>query len=264
MIISSPGSVAFEIFGFPIYFYGITMACAVLVGICVASWCWNKYYSTENQKGLVLDLAPWLVITGFLGARIYYCVLNFQYYSEHLSEIFKIRQGGLSIHGMFFACIVFLIIFTHYKKICIWNLTAPMVLGVSLAQSVGRWGNFFNSEAFGRPFDGFLKLYIAPQYRPFEFVDYSYFHPTFLWESLSNLLIFVVLLLILKITNGKNPLLITSLYFFSYSIIRILIESLRLDSVLYVFNLPVATVVSTLIMFISLAGIVYAIITRRN
>jgi len=261
MILSSPGCVAFEIFGFPVYFYGITMACAVLVGFWITYWVGQKYY---EQKNIIFDLAPWLIITGFLGARIYYCLLNYQYYSEHVTEIFNIRQGGLSIHGMFLACVLFLIIFAHFKKISFWELGASMVLGVSVAQSIGRWGNFFNSEAFGRPFDGFLKLYIAPQYRPVEFADCEYFHPAFLWESLLDLAIFVILFFIMRKTNGKNPLFITSLYFFMYSIVRILIENIRTDSVCYVFNQPVAIIVSVMIMFISLSGILYSVILARS
>ncbi|MBO7672694.1 prolipoprotein diacylglyceryl transferase [bacterium] len=261
MILSSPGNVAFEFFGLPIYFYGIIMACAVLAGVFVAFWAWKKYYT---QDSMILDLAPWLIITGIFGARVYYCLLNFHYYAEHLNEIFNVRQGGLSIHGMFLACLVFLIIFARCKKISLWKLSAPMLLGVSIAQSIGRWGNFFNSEAFGKPFDGFLKLYIAPQYRPPEFADCEYFHPAFLWESLLDLAIFVVLFLIMKKTNGKNPLFITSLYFFMYSVVRILIESIRTDSIFYVFNLPVATVVSIAIMFISLSGILYSVILCRS
>lgn len=261
MILSSPGSIAFEIFGFPVYFYGIIMACAVLAGFFVASWVWKKYYGENN---VMLDLAPWLIITGFLGARIYYCLLNFSYYSEHLADIFNVRQGGLSIHGMFLACVLFLVIYAGVKKIPFWKMAAPMVLGVSLAQSIGRWGNFFNSEAFGRPFDGFIKLYIAPQFRPEEFADCEYFHPAFLWESLLDLAIFTVLILIMTKTKGKNPLFITSLYFFMYSIVRISIENLRTDSVLYVFNLPVAMVVSTGILFVSFAGIIYSVILCRS
>lgn len=259
MIISSPSSVAFEIFGFPVYFYGITMALAVCAGIFTSHKAWKKYYANENSKDLILDLAPWLVMAGFAGARIYYCLLNFGYYSHHLTEIFNLRQGGLSIHGMFIACLLFLLIYAHKRGQNLWNLTAPMVLGVSIAQSIGRWGNFFNSEAFGKPYDGFIKLYIAPQYRPAEFIDYSYFHPTFLWESLLDLVIFVVLLYVFKRSKGTKPLFTTSLYFFMYGIVRIFVENLRIDSALNVFNIPIAVIVSSVIIVLALIGLVISI-----
>ena len=256
MIITSPGSVAFEIWGFPVYFYGIIMAFAIIAGTLVADRVWIKYYSADYSKDTLLNLAPCLIIMGFLGARLYYCLVNFEYYSIHPAEIFNIRQGGLSIHGMFFICFIFLILCSYFKKINLWKLTASMSLGIALAQSVGRWGNFFNSEAFGRPYDGFLKLYISPQYRPLEYADYSYFHPTFLWESLLDLGIFVILFFVFKRTKGSNPLFISSLYFLLYGLVRIFVEYLRVDSALYICNMPIAVFVSVIILVLSLIGII--------
>lgn len=247
MILSSPGAVAFDIFGLSVYWYGIIMAFAILVGAYIADWAYKK----QGGGNLLTDLIPWLVLTGFTGARLYYCVLNFSYYFAHPLEILNVRQGGLSIHGMFLACIVFLVVYCKRKNIDTFSLLAPLCFGVSLAQSIGRWGNFFNSEAFGRPFDGFLKLYIAPALRPEMYIGKEYFHPTFLYESVLDLLIFCLLFYVIR-KNKYSSLFVTSLYFLLYGIVRIIVECVRVDSAAYVLGLPVALIVS---MFLVVAGI---------
>ncbi|MCM1010618.1 MAG: prolipoprotein diacylglyceryl transferase [Fusobacterium sp.] len=257
MILSSPGAVAFEVFGLSVYWYGIIMAFAILVGAYVADWAYKK----QGGGDLLMDLIPWLVVTGVAGARLYYCALNYSYYFAHPFEILNVRQGGLSIHGMFVTCIVFLVVYCKKKGINIFNLLAPLCLGVSLAQSIGRWGNFFNSEAFGRPFEGFLKLYIAPALRPEMYRGNEYFHPTFLYESVLDLLIFVVLFYVIR-KNQSSARLVTSLYFLLYGIVRIIVESVRIDSAAYVFGLPVALVVSLLLVALGGVGILLDLKTK--
>ncbi len=249
MILSSPGAVAFEFLGISVYWYGIIMAFAILAGAYVADWAYGK-----TGKGLLLDLMPWLVVVGFTGARIYYCILNYSYYFSHPLEILNVRQGGLSIHGMFIACLIFLIIYCKRKRLEFFRLTAPLCCGVALAQSIGRWGNFFNSEAFGRPFDGFLKLYIAPAYRPVGFENNEYFHPAFLYESILDLIIFIVLLVVIRKTS-KSPLFITSLYFLLYGAVRIIVENIRIDSAAYIAEIPVPIVASVLLVAAGMCGI---------
>lgn len=249
MILSSPGAVAFDIFGLSVYWYGIIMALAIFVGTFVADWAYKKTGGDDS----LLDLTPWLVLTGFLGARLYYCALNYSYYFVHPSEILNVRQGGLSIHGMFFACVVFLVVYCKRKRQSFFNLTAPLCMGVSLAQCIGRWGNFFNSEAFGTPFDGFVKLYISPAFRPEIYKTSEYFHPAFLYESALDLLVFVLLFVALR--RKQTPLFITSLYFLLYGGVRIVVENVRIDSAAYVFGLPIALVVSLIFVAVGMFGL---------
>lgn len=252
MILTSPGAVAFSIFGFSVYWYGIIMACAILAGAYVADWAYRKWFAVKGEEELLFDLIPWLVAIGFAGARLYYCILNFGYYFAHPLSILNVREGGLSIHGMFLACAVFLLFYCK-KKISFFKLAAPMCLGISLAQSIGRWGNFFNSEAFGRPFDGFIKLYVQPAFRPEAYAGMEYFHAAFLYESVLDLLIFVVLYWVIS-KSSRSPLFVTSLYFFLYAIVRILVESIRIDSTAFVFGLPVALFVSVILLFLASIG----------
>lgn len=255
MILSSSGAIAFEIFGFSAYWYGIVMAFAIFVGALVADWTYKKFYAVSSDDFSVLDFMPWLIFVGFIGARLYYCILNFGYYSQHPSAVFNVREGGLSIHGMIFAAVILLFFYCRKKNLKFFNISAPLCLGLALAQSIGRWGNFFNSEAFGLPFDGLVKLYIPVNLRPDKFAGFEYFHPTFLYESLLDFLIFVVLFFVVQKTN-KSPLFITSLYFCLYSLARIVVESFRIDSVVFIMGIPIATCVSALLFIVGFCGIV--------
>ena len=117
-------------------------------------------------------------------------------------------------------------------------------IGLILAQAFGRWGNFFNSEAFGLPTNLPWKLYIAPQYRPIPFTNIEYFHPTFLYESMLDLLLFVFLFYLIKNNKLKKEGNLALIYLILYSIIRIFVENIRIDSILYLFGVPIAILVS--------------------
>ena len=249
MILSSPGAVAFLIFGFPVYYYGITMACALLAGYFTADFLGKKIYSINLD-----DFFIPLVLIGFLGARLYYCFLNWGYYGQNLIQILNFRGGGLSIHGGIFASAIFLFCYCKYKKNSFWNITAPLCVALPLAQSIGRWGNFFNSEAFGRPFDGLIKLYVPQYLRPVEFKQFDYFHPTVLYESIADILIFIILLWCIK--RKQNPMFVTCLYLILYSVVRIFIEIIRIDSVFSPFGIPIAIIISSLIFIFALVGLI--------
>ena len=130
-------------------------------------------------------------------------------------------------------------------------------LVIPIGQAIGRWGNFFNSEAFGKPCNFFWKMYILPQYRPAEYKNEEYFHPTFLYESIADLLIFLILYFALrKKFKECNGLLFCS-YLTMYSFIRIFIEFIRTDSVLNIGDIPVAVIVSCVIIIISCLSFFY-------
>ena len=167
------------------------------------------------------------------------------------TEILAIRHGGISIHGAILGGLVGLIIFAKRRKLSVAKLCDVSSIGLALAQSIGRWGNFFNSEAFGTPTNLPWKLYIAPQYRPIPYQDVNYFHPTFLYESVLDLAIFGILVLILKKGWNKKEGNLAFIYLILYSVARIFVETLRIDSVRDIFGIPVAIFVSICIIVIS-------------
>ena len=243
-MLSSPGDVAFNLFGFPVYYYGIIMAFAVFTGFCVSYFLYKKYYGNPS---VIFDISPYLIIFGIIGARLYYCLVNYSYYIHKPIEIFFVRQGGLSLHGLIIAGFLAILYFSKRYKIPFLKLTDVFLCGTILAQSIGRWGNFFNSEAFGLPCNLPWKLYIPISQRPPEYINYEYFHPTFLYESILDIIIFTVLISLFK-RFSKSSGKITALYLIFYSIARIFVESLRIDSVLNIFGIPVAQVISLILL----------------
>lgn len=251
---TSPSQIICTIFGINIYFYGVILALAIIVGTLVSEYFGQKYF--ELKKETVIDMAPYLIIFGIIGARLYYCLLNSDFYLRFPTEILAIRHGGISIHGAILGGLAGLLIFAKRHKISVFKLADLSVIGLSIAQSIGRWGNFFNSEAFGRPTNLPWKLYIAPQYRSIPYEDYEYFHPTFLYESILDFAIFGILIwLVLKKINKKDGSL-ALIYLILYSTARILVENYRIDSVLYIHGIPVAIIVSAGIIILALIGLV--------
>lgn len=247
---TSPGEICFSVFGLDIYYYGIIMGFAVLVGSMFSNYI-RKHDGYDISEKDFYDIVLVSLIFGFLGARIYYCLFNFLYYASHLNDIFNFREGGLSIHGGIIFAVIFASVFAYIKKLPILKLCDIFAFGLILAQAIGRWGNFFNSEAFGRPTNLFCKLFIPISNRPFEYIDYQYFHPAFLYESILDLLIFFVLFFVIrKIAKKYHGFIFTS-YLFLYSIARILVESVRIDSIFFIMNIPLPIFVSVLFIFIS-------------
>ena len=246
MIIQSPGEVAFTLFGYNVYWYGIILACAVLVGVLYADSLCRKFKLPEN---FWIENSPITIFTGIVGARIYYCAVNYQYYFLNMPEIFDIRQGGLSIHGMIFFGIVLIFVLSKVKKISFLSMSDSAACALPLAQAIGRWGNFLNSEAFGIPTNGQWGLFIPIKNRPADYMNYELFHPAFLYESIADLVIFGILLLISRKNNSKSGTL-TLIYLILYSLVRIIVESVRTDSTLSIGTLHIAQVISLAVITI--------------
>ena len=246
---TSPSQILCTIFGVNIYYYGIVLAIAISVGTLFSDWFGTKFF--EIKKDTIIDMAPYYIIFGILGARIYYCLLNYDFYLRFPTEIVAIRHGGISIHGAMIGGALGIWLFSIRHKVSLLKLLDVSALGLALAQSIGRWGNFFNSEAFGRPTALPWKLYIAPQYRPIPYQDCEFFHPTFLYESILDLVIFGLLLLFFKKAKFRKDGDFALVYLILYSFVRIFVESIRIDSVRYIMGLPVAIFVSIGIIIVS-------------
>lgn len=250
MILASPGDVAFSVFGFSVYYYGIILATSCFLAVVVARYLYQYVYC-DGKSELLWDVSPFVVILGILGARLYYCLVNLQDYISNPLGIFSIREGGLSVHGGIIAGVIGLYIASKKYNVKFLRLLDVFSVGTILAQSLGRWGNFFNNEAFGLPTDSWLKLYIPPNCRPEGFLGYEYFQPTFLYESVLNFLIFICLFVVIKKIGKTKEGLTFALYIALYSIVRFFIEGLRLDSAMNVGNFHIAQIVSICLFGVS-------------
>ena len=245
---TSPSQILCTIHGVNIYYYGVILATAIAVGTLISDYIGVKYF--ELKKDTIIDMAPYFIICGIIGARLYYCVMDYDFYLRFPTEIFAVRHGGISIHGAMLGGLFGIWLFAKRHKVQFTKLLDVSAIGLSLAQAIGRWGNFFNSEAYGAPTSLPWKLYIAPEYRQVPYLDNEYFHPAFLYESILDLIIFFILLYLLKNRNLKGGN-IALIYLILYSIVRIAVEMCRLDSVRYIFGIPVAILVSVIIIVLS-------------
>lgn len=212
-----PDPVAFEIAGLEIRWYGILIAAGMMIAVLLSSKRAPMHGIREED---VLDTCLWALPIGVIGARVYYVLFNLRYY-DSLAEAVNIREGGLAIHGGLIFGIATVCIVCRRKDIRALNMLDLMIPTVALAQAIGRWGNYFNGEAHGGPTDlpwGIL-------------VDGEMVHPTFLYESIWCLLLFIFLSWWDKDRRqGYGQTL--ALYGILYSVERFLVESLRTDSLM--------------------------------
>jgi phosphatidylglycerol---prolipoprotein diacylglyceryl transferase len=229
----SPGPIIFEIGPVVVRWYGLLIACAVLIGVTLSQYLAKR---RDIEPDLLSDLAIWLVIGAIPCARLYYVLFEWQEYAQHPEDIVAIWKGGIAIHGAIIGGTIATIIFARVNRVSLWQLLDLVAPSLILGQAIGRWGNFFNSEAFGNPTDLPWKLYIAPRYRPLDYLNFDYFHPTFLYESLWNILVFVLLLSLffwgLKPQNRLRTGTLAAIYLIAYSTGRVWIEWLRTDSLM--------------------------------
>ena len=246
---ASPSQVIFSLFGLNVYYYGVILAVAIAVGVLVSDSVGVKFFNFK--KDTFIDLAPYVIILGIIGARLYYCAMDYLFYLRFPTEILAIRHGGISIHGGIIGGILGILLYSKRHNISFPRILDVSAIGLAIGQSIGRWGNFFNSEAYGFPTNLPWKLYIAPQYRQIPYLDIQYYHPAFLYESILDLVIFFILLYLVKIEKFLKEGNIALSYLILYSIVRIIVEYFRIDSVRYVFGVPVAIIVSAGIIILS-------------
>lgn len=252
---ASPTDVAFYLFNIPVYFYGICLALGTLFGFCVSYFIIKKYYTNLNIE-ILYDLFFVCLIFGFLSARLYYCLLNSGYYLNHLSEILNFREGGLSIQGGIIGGFLCGIIYTKIKHLPALIYADIISYGLVIAQSIGRWGNFFNSEAYGLPAK-YIGVFIPDINRLKGFENIEYFQPTFLYESILDLCIFLILFFVIRKINKRFDGLIFASYIILYSLIRFFMEFLRLDSAYNIFDIHIAQIVCIIMILCAVSFIIY-------
>ena len=249
--------VAFNIFGFNVYYYSL----CILLGVIEAYILITREGKKQGlPKEFISDLIFYTLIIGILGARVYYCVFNLDYYLANPSEILKIYNGGLAIHGGVIAGLIFVYFYTKKKNVSfirILDIVAPAVI---IAQSFGRWGNFFNQEAYGgiTTYQNLKNMHIPEFIINGMHIEGKYYYPTFFFESIWCLIGFIILMIARRNKNLRKGFQI-GFYFIWYGIGRFFIEALRTDSLMF-FGLKIAQIVSLIGIII---GIII-IVTNRN
>lgn len=218
----------FEVGPFALRYYGLCIA----LGIVVATWLTGRELERKGLDGtLALDSLFFIVPLGFIGARAYHVVTDYDLYADDpIPGVFAVWNGGLGIYGGVVGGFIGLLIFARVRGINPWAFADAIAPGLILAQAIGRWGNYFNQELFGRPSDLPWAIRIAPENRPVGYTDAASFHPAFLYESIWDVLVCLILLWVAhrfadRLKNGDIFLLYVSLYSFG----RFFVESLRVD-----------------------------------
>ncbi|MBO5260273.1 MAG: prolipoprotein diacylglyceryl transferase [Agathobacter sp.] len=254
--------------GFSIAYYGIVIALGFFAGIAIACW---KAKKTDQNPDNYFDLALIAIITSLIGARLYYVIFRWDYYKEDLLRIFKIREGGLAIYGGIIAAVITVFVFTRVKKLHFGQFCDTAVLGLILGQIIGRWGNFFNREAFGGYTNNLFAMQLPisavrasevtqEQWDHLVVIDgvsYIQAHPTFLYESLWNLAVLILLLVFFKKKKFHGEVFFW--YLGGYGLGRFWIESLRTDQLLLpVIGYPVSQALAALLVLVSIGWIIVA------
>ena len=245
--------IAFHLFGRPVYWYGIIIAVGVLIGIYLAMRYAN---SLGYDQDMIIDFSLLAIPMAIIGARLYYVVFSWEYYSKNPEDIIKIWEGGLAIYGAVIGGVISAFIFAQWRKIDFWELCDIAAPSLILGQALGRWGNFFNQEAYGYAVTN-------PAWQWFPAAVYieanSQWHmATFFYESMWNFIVFFFLLFYRKRRKRKGEVFL--LYLILYSIGRVVIEGLRTDS-LYWGPFRVSQILSGILI---LVGIALFIIRRKR
>ena len=253
-----------SVFGFEIAYYGIVIALGMLIALSLV---FHEVRVTGQNTDNYYDLSIFIILFGIIGARIYYVIFEWSEYKDDIRQVFNIRNGGLAIYGGIIAGIITAYIYSIIKKLSFPQILDTAVLGLLVGQIMGRWGNFFNREAFGGYTDnlfamqikldevgGVITRQLSDHIKVVDGIQYIQVHPTFLYESVWNLLILAGLLLYKKHKKFHGELI--CLYMVFYGIGRFLIESLRTDQLkLPVINVAVSQVVSVMMILLG-AGII--------
>jgi phosphatidylglycerol:prolipoprotein diacylglycerol transferase len=254
----SPGAIALQFGPFTLRWYGILMASAMALGLWLA-------HRDARRRGIdpdpLMRAAELALLGGLVGARLYYVVFNLDYYSQFPMKIFAVWEGGLAIHGGVIGGILLGGGYAWRRRLPLLRYLDIAAPSLVLGQAIGRWGNFFNEEAFGTPTDLPWKLYIPPSQRPAEYLQSEFFHPTFLYESVWDVLVFVLLVRVFRNRVARAPGALFLTYLGLYSAARFFTEGLRTDP-LMAGHVRVAQLVSVMGVAAALIGV--PLLVRRS
>lgn len=241
----------------PIYWYGVIIASGAFLGLWVAT---READRLGVKKDYIIDLVVFAIPIAILFARIYYVIFEWDRYAGGpWWKVFAVWEGGIAIHGALIGAVLTAIVFTRVRRLSFWQIADILAPSIILGQAIGRWGNFMNQEAHGGPiseatynnFHQYLPDFIMNQMC----IDGTMYHPTFLYESIWNVLGFGLLLLLRKYPLRRGELFLS--YVIWYSIGRYFIEGMRTDSLYVVANLRAAQLLSVILIIVAIALIIY-------
>ncbi len=251
--------------GFTIAYYGIIMASAMLIGLLIAE---KRAKETGQNPDTYVDLFIYLILFGIIGARLYYVAFTFDSYKDRLLDIFNLRQGGIAIYGGIIGGVLTVLVYAKIHSLHVGQLLDTFIMGLCNGQILGRWGNFFNREAFGGYTDNLFAMQLpVSAVRPWEItetmkanqiildgVTYVQVHPTFLYESLWNVGVLLILFFTRNKTKFRGELFLRYLVLYGFG--RLWIEGLRTDQLLVTgTNIPVSQMLSGVLILLSSAAI---------
>ncbi len=255
--------VIFQIFGYDVYWYGVIIASGVLIALAFAI---REAKRTGQNAENYVDIALFGVIFSVIGARLYYVLFSWELYIDEPLKIFALREGGLAIYGGIIAGVITVMVYTKIKKLNFWLVADTAAPSLILGQIIGRWGNFFNREAFGGYTDNiFAMRYLKQQVNNIapsvlkntitvNGTEYIQVHPTFLYESVWNIGVLIILLIMRK--NKKFDGQIFGFYLLGYACGRVWIEGLRTDQ-LKIGHFAVSQILSAVLIFVAFALLWY-------
>lgn len=260
-----------SVFGFEIAYYGIIIGLAILIGFLIAT---SEAKRTRQNPEDYLDMGIIGVIAGIAGARIFYVVFSWDMYKDNLLDIFNLREGGLAIYGGVIAAVIAVFIMARVKHLSPFQILDTVAMAILNGQMLGRWGNFFNREAFGEYTDSLFAMRLPldavrsgdvtelmrEHMERIDGVSYIQVHPTFLYESLWCCALLIILVLYRKHKKYEGELFI--MYIFGYGLGRVWIEGLRTDQLLIPgIGLPVSQVIAGCVVIFAGAALLYL---RKN
>ncbi|MFQ3792402.1 prolipoprotein diacylglyceryl transferase [Staphylococcus nepalensis] len=255
MVLNYIDPIAFELGPISVHWYGIIIAVGILMGYFIAQ---ESIKRTGFDKDTLVDIIFWSAIFGFIVARIYFVIFQWPYYAQNLIEIPMIWYGGIAIHGGLIGGFITGIIVCKQKNINPFQIGDVVAPSLILGQGIGRWGNFMNHEAHGGPVSKTVleNLHIPDFIINNMYIEGQYYQPTFLYESVWDILGFVVLILLRKHLRIGDTF---ALYLIWYSIGRFFVEGMRTDSLMLTSDIRVAQVMSIVLI---IAGVILMIIRR--
>lgn len=247
-------SIALSLGPIQIHWYGVIIGVAIALGLYLVVRESNK---RGLDKDLFVDLMLWAIPIAILSARAYYVIFEWDYYAQNPGQIIAIWKGGLAIHGALIGSIITAYVFTKKRNVSFWqvaDITAPSLI---LGQAIGRWGNFMNQEAHGGEVTrAFLESLFLPEWIINQmYINGAYYHPTFLYESLWNILGFILLLVLRRVNLRRGEIFLT--YLIWYSIGRFFVEGLRTDSLMLTESIRMAQMISVVLIVGAIAVLIY-------
>lgn len=264
--------VAFNLFGLDVYWYGVIITTAIMVGIYLAV---REAKKTGQSVDIYYDFVIIAILCALIGARIYYVAFSWDDYKDDLLRVFAFREGGIAIYGAVIASVIAAIVYTKVKKINFGIFADTAIPSLIIGQAIGRWGNFFNKEAFGGFTNNIFAMGIRKDVASFipesligkdviyKGASYIQVHPTFFYESMWNLMVFFILIFYRKHKKYDGELLV--LYLIGYSMGRLWIEGLRTDQLLIgTTNIAISQVLAVILLVCATIFEIYKILSIKR